>query len=276
MARLADKMHNIYAAVAYAPGSYKGIQEKKMKKTLLAAVLLAVSGVAYAGELETQRAAGDLTIKTLGAMPAADVFVPRPGKAEKSTVAADEANYYATKCSIKDGNALGVMFNRSDATLNYSGKMTFYYYDKYDQLLGNEGAIEAGLAAARESATVTKSGVPAGAAFCSVDARKAVTSGHIPAVSKPSAGPATSEEKGYGTTCRLENGEAIGVIRNYSSEILLYSGSVSFYYYMTNDMDENLSMEAGIVLPYESKIITNGGMLRPAESCDMDMSAAIR
>ena len=249
-----------------------------MKKTLMVAVILAVSGAAYAGDLETQRAAGDLTVKTLGNMSAADVVVARPGKAEEIpalTARADAANYYSAKCSIKDGNTAGVLLNRSDTTLEYSGKMAFYYYDKYGQSIGNDGAIETGLVAARESATVMKRGVPNSAVFCSVDARKAVTSGHLPAVNQPSNGQGTSEGKGYGTTCRLENGEAVGVIRNYSPEILRYSGSVSFYYYLSNDTDENLSMESGIILPFESKIITNSGMPRPAESCDMDMSAAI-
>lgn len=82
----------------------------------------------------------------------------------------------------------------------------------------------------------------------------------------------------YNTSCRIQDGEAIGVIRNLSQQTLRYSGSVSFYFYNSADamIDENLTMESGTIGANESRTITNLAIPLRAVSCTLDISAAIR
>ena len=100
---------------------------------------------------------------------------------------------------------------------------------------------------------------------------------NVSGANNPPAGPGSPEDKGYETSCRIKGGEAVGVIRNLSSEALRYSGSVSFYFYDDKGamIDENLTMEAGTVRPYESKTLVNNGIALRAESCGLDISAAM-
>lgn len=258
-----------------------------MKKTLIAVVLLAVSGSAYAGELETQRTAGELSLKMFSVLPAANTSVPQPGQVNApppATAKSAAANYYGTACYMKNGDTVGIIYNRSREVLHYSGTVRYRYYDKYGEMLDTEWSIEMGMVWGGETDTITESGYPDDAAFCALDAREAVTSDHVLIGNYPWDMPGNmaikslAEEKNYGTSCRIVDGEAVGVVRNLSGEVFRYSGSVSFYFYDSKDsmVDENLSMESGTIAAYDSKIIKNIGIPLRAVSCGMDISAAVR
>lgn len=251
-----------------------------MKKTLLAAVLLAMSGAAYAGGLETERAAGGSSFKMPGEISGVNAFMPRPGAPQRIPVVArkaDEVNLYGTGCYLEDGDTVGVLFNRSDTMLDYSGTLTFYYYDKYGQVIDTDWTLELGMVWAGDRETIRESGVPDEAVACRLDARAAIGSGHVPGGNYPSVGPGFPGHSGYGTSCRIENGEAVGVVRNYSDEILRYSGNVVFYFYDSEDamIDANLTLETGTVWSQESETITNRGIPLRAASCSMDLSEAV-
>lgn len=247
-----------------------------MKKVLIAIALLVTSGAAYAGDVEAQRAAGELSGKTLADMPAVGAILPQPLPAVARN--ADEINYYETRCHMKNDETVGVLFNRSKELLHYNGKITFYYYDKYGELFDNEWTREFGTVWGGEWEVIKESGYPSNAAFCIMDARETITTGHVLISEIPLPRVSTPAEKDYKTSCRIENGEAVGVIRNLSSEAFRYGGSVSFYYY-DNDgamVDENLAMESGTIGVYASQRIINKGIPLRAESCLMDISAAVR
>ncbi|HNW44158.1 MAG TPA: hypothetical protein PKI19_06615 [Elusimicrobiales bacterium] len=250
-----------------------------MTKVLMATVLLAVSGAASAGELEAQKAAAELSGKT-GGFAAAGAVLPQPGLPKPVLSPADGGfKYYDTRCYMQDGDTVGMLFNLSDEVLHYSGKIMFYYYDKYGQLTDDDWSIDMGTIWPGERGVIKESGAPGDAEFCAVDARAAVSSGHVLIGSylPPVKTLAPREEK-YKTSCRLENGQAVGVIRNLSPESFAYSGSVSFYFYNGEGamVDENLTMASGTVDAYKSQVLVNNGIPLRAESCGLDISAAMK
>ena len=237
-----------------------------MKLILTAAVILSLGRGAYAADfselavkaagLETPAAMNDAG-KAPGVNPAQAVPVAREDKGP------------ATSCQIKDGEAVGVIRNISSGVLSYGGSVSFYFYNAEGAMIDENLAMASGTIPAYKSGTLINRGIPLRAESCGLDisAAKPVI---LPAAQNvPPAGGS------YTVSCQIKGGDAVGVIRNLSTEALRYGGSVSFYFYDDNGamIDENLTMASGAVRPGENTALINSGIPLRAKSCGMDISS---
>lgn len=81
---------------------------------------------------------------------------------------------YATSCSIKGGEAAGVIRNLSPEPLRYSGSVSFYFYNEEGAMIDENLTMESGTIRPSESKILVNSGIPLRAASCAMDISSAV------------------------------------------------------------------------------------------------------
>ena len=81
---------------------------------------------------------------------------------------------YAAFCSIKGGEALGVIRNLSREPFRYSGSVSFYFYNDEGALIDQNLSMESGTIRPSESKILVNSGIPLRAVGCAMDISSAV------------------------------------------------------------------------------------------------------